>query len=120
MHTVVQTSAFDRAAAEAGMSDDEVYALVSYLALNPLAGDEIAGTGGCRKLRLAGRGKGKSGGYRIVTFYSGVEVPIFLLTAFSKGEKANLSKLECNALAELTKQLVASYQGRVVTVGGRR
>ena len=28
------------------------------------AGDEIPGTGGYRKFRVAGRGKGKSGGYR--------------------------------------------------------
>src|SRR6516162_9126260 len=53
------------------MTDDEIADLVSFLAENPMAGDEMTGTGGCRKLRLAGRGKGKSGGYRTITFYSG-------------------------------------------------
>ncbi len=43
-------------------------ALVSLLAANPVAGDEMPGTGGCRKLRVAGRGKGKSGGYRTIKF----------------------------------------------------
>ncbi|MCX7304421.1 MAG: hypothetical protein NTV73_08780 [Hyphomicrobiales bacterium] len=33
-------------------------------------GDIMPGTGGARKLRFAGRGKGKSGGYRIITFYA--------------------------------------------------
>lgn len=120
MHTVVETQAFSRAAAAAGMSETEIEALITYLAANPMAGDEVAGTGGCRKLRLAGRGKGKGGGYRVVTFYSGTEIPVFLLTAFSKGEKANLSKRERDALADLTKQLVASYRGKVVKVGERR
>jgi hypothetical protein len=120
MHTVVETHSFSRAASVAGMSEAEVDGLIIYLAANPTAGEEMAGTGGCRKLRLAGRGKGKSGGYRVVTFYSGIHIPVFLLTVFSKGEKANLSKSERGALAELTKQLAASYRGKVVAVGGRR
>src|SRR5579872_4190549 len=98
MHTVVETPAFTRAAAAAGMSAAEIQALTLYLAANPTAGDEIVGTGGCRKLRFAGRGKGKSGGFRVITFYSGATIPVFLLTAFSKGEKADLSGRERNAL----------------------
>jgi len=118
MHTVVETQAFSRAAAGAGMSEVEIENLTTYLASNPTAGDELKGTGGCRKIRVTARGKGKSGGYRVVTFYSGLDIPVFLLTAFSKGEKANLSKGERGALADLTKELVASYQKRVVAIGG--
>jgi hypothetical protein len=119
MHSVVETRAFQRAAAEAGMSDEEISALIDFLARNPSSGDEIAGTGGCRKLRVAGRGKGKSGGYRTITFYSGEDVPVFLITVFSKGERANLSKAERNALGGITKELVAEYQRRVIRVGDR-
>jgi hypothetical protein len=36
---------------------------------------------------VAGSGRGKSGGYRVITFYSGQDVPAFLLAAYSKGEK---------------------------------
>jgi len=71
MHAVCETQAFRRAVVRYGMTDDEVSALVEYLAANPTAGDVIPGTGGCRKLRWAGRGKGKSGGYRTITFYTG-------------------------------------------------
>ncbi|MCK0197833.1 type II toxin-antitoxin system RelE/ParE family toxin [Ancylobacter sp. 6x-1] len=101
------------------MTEDEVEDLVNFLANNPDAGDPIAGTGGCRKLRWAGRGKGKSGGYRTITFYSGTEIPAFLLAAFSKGEKVNLSKAERNALATMTKRLLEAYTDRVVDVGAR-
>ena len=35
----------------------------------------------------------------------------FLLSIFSKSEKANLSKKECNELAELTQILIENYGG---------
>jgi len=120
MHTVSETHAFRRQAADAGMTEAEVTGLVTFLAANPSAGDEMAGTGGCRKLRVAGRGKGKSGGYRTITFYSGPDMPVFLLAVFSKGEKANLSRAECNDLAKLTKDILAAYRGRVVKTRGQR
>jgi hypothetical protein len=74
------------------MSSDEIDNLINDLSSNPMAGDEIQGTGGCRKLRVAGRGKGKSGGYRTITFYSGQVMPVFLIAVFSKGEKSDLSR----------------------------
>ncbi len=36
-------------------------------------------------------------------------MPLFLLTAFGKNEKENLSKAERNELAGLTKMLVQNY-----------
>jgi len=112
MHAVALTHAFVRAAKQAGMTEDEIDSLVNYLAENPVAGVEIAGTGGCRKVRIARRGKGKSGGYRVVTFYTGQNLPLFLITVFSKGERTNLSKAECNSLRATTKAIVAEYQAR--------
>ena len=120
MHTVCEQHSFRRAAGNAGMSQDEIDALVLHLAANPTAGDDIAGTGGCRKFRVAGRGKGKSGGYRIITFYSGHDMPVFLLTVFSKGERGNLSQAERNKLALITKAIAALYETRVVKVSGQR
>ncbi len=112
MHAVALTHAFVRAAKQAGMSEGEIDSLVDHLAENPTVGVEIAGTGGCRKLRDAGRGKGKSGGFRVITFYTGESFPVFLLTVFSKGERANLSKAECNDLPAITKAIVAEYQAK--------
>jgi len=73
------------------MTDAERKIAVDTVAANPLGGDLIVGSGGCRKLRIAGRGFGKSGGYRIVTYYAGPEVPVFLLWSLSKGRAANLT-----------------------------
>jgi hypothetical protein len=43
MHTVPQTKAFENAADDAGMSEEEIEDLISYLAENPMAGDEMEG-----------------------------------------------------------------------------
>ena len=68
MQTVLLTPTFERQAKAAGLSEDDIAAIASSLARNPLAGDLIAGTGGARKVRFARSGSGKSGGYRTVHY----------------------------------------------------
>ncbi len=108
MQTVIETESYLRAAKDAKMADAEKVAAVELVAADPEAGDVMAGTGGVRKARLAGRGKGKSGGYRIVWYYGGGDIPVFLLTVFGKDEKANLTQGERNALRQLTATLKES------------
>lgn len=110
MQSVIETNGYLRDAKDAGMSDDEMTAAVDLVAADPEAGDVMQGTGGVRKARLAGRGKGKSGGYRIVHYYGGGDIPVFLLTVFGKGEKANLTQGERNALRQLTATLKESLK----------
>jgi hypothetical protein len=112
MHAVCLTRSYEIAAEQAGMTEDETADIVTFLAENPQAGDELSGTGGCRKVRIAGRGKGKSGGYRTITFYSGESMPVYLLTVFSKGEKSTLTAKESAALKIITKNIVAEHQKR--------
>jgi hypothetical protein len=115
MHTVVETRAFLSDAAALGMTEEERSEVVSFLAKHPDAGDVIAGTGGARKLRFAGRNKGKSGGYRVITFFTGASFPVFLLNAFAKNEKTNLTPRECAHLKELLGAITACYTTRPVT-----
>ena len=105
MQTVIETESYLRAARDAKMAEDEMKAAVDLIAGEPEAGDVMQGTGGVRKARLAGRGKGKSGGYRVVWYFGGNDIPVFLLTVFGKGEKANLTQGERNALRALTATL---------------
>ncbi len=70
MHAVVETPSFIADAKAAGLDDAERMAIVDLVASDPSAGVEIVGSGGARKLRVAGRGKGKSGGFRVITFYT--------------------------------------------------
>jgi hypothetical protein len=102
VQTVIETTAFLASAKSAGMSEEEREAVVAAVANDPTAGDIMQGTGGCRKLRHKKPGGGKSGGYQVVTWFGGGDIPVFLLTVFGKNERANLSKAERNELAKLT------------------
>ena len=64
-------------------------------------------------MRWATQTKGKRGGYRVITFFTGDKIPVFLLTVFSKGERSDLSKSEQNALRSMTKEIVKVYQSKV-------
>lgn len=105
LHAVIETRAYLAAADAAGMDEEERSAVVDLIAADPMAGDIMPGCGGARKLRFAKRGRGKSAGYRIITYYGGEDIPLFLLTVFGKGENANLTRAERNGLAGLTKRL---------------
>jgi hypothetical protein len=96
MQTVIETPFFLADAKAAGVTDDERRAIVEIIAADPEAGDVIPGTGGARKVRIGGKGKGKSGGYRVVTFYAAEDVPVFLLRLVSKGQRADISQAERN------------------------
>ena len=93
------------------LQEQERLSIINYLAAHPLAGDLIQGTGGIRKLRWSAHGKGKSGGVRVIYYYHNGSVPLFLLTVFGKGEKANLKKSERNELAKFTCFLLEHYGG---------
>ena len=109
LHTVVETPEFQRRA-RGRLPNVEREALIEHLAANPDAGEVMRGTGGARKLGWATQGKGKSGGARVITFYSGPPVPVFLLTVFGKGEKVNLTRAELNGLRKVLGELVKEYQ----------
>ena len=72
----------------------------------------IPGTGGVRKLRWAMPGRGKRGGARVIYYFHSEQLPVFLLAAYGKNEKANLTKAERNAMAKLIPILVEGYTGR--------
>ena len=110
MQTVVETPPYLADAEAAGVTEKERMQIVDLLASCPDSGDLMQRAGGARKLRFARRGGGKSGGYRIVTFFADETMPVFLLALFAKGDRANLSQAECNAIATLTKKLLAAYR----------
>jgi hypothetical protein len=110
MQTVPLRPTFERQAKAAGLGEDDIAAIASALAADPLAGDLIAGTGGARKVRFARSGSGKSGGYRTVHYFGGDDVPIFLLALIDKRERANLSKAERNELAAILPKIAAAYR----------
>jgi hypothetical protein len=110
MHAVCETHEFQRAAADAGMTSDEVTRLALVLSENPDAGDLIVGTGGARKLRFAPSGRGKRGGYRVVTYFCADDIPVFLMDVYAKGDKINLSAAERAALKKELETFAREYR----------
>jgi hypothetical protein len=109
--TVVETAEFLKQAARL-MSDSEREELVAFVGANPEAGEIMPETGGVRKIRWAREGMGKRGGARVIYYYLNKRLPVFLLTAYPKNRKANLSKAERNAMKRLVPILVAGYLRR--------
>lgn len=72
------------------MEDEEYAAFQWNLALHPEKGDLIPGSGGLRKVRWVGNGRGKRGGVRIIYYYKNRERQVWLLTIYSKNEAENI------------------------------
>jgi hypothetical protein len=113
LRTVVETPDFIRDAADAGLTAEERGRIVALVAAFPTAGVEIPGTGGARKIRFPGRGKGNSGGYRVIAFPAGSDVPVFLLNVFAKGDKIDLTQAERNELRKELAGLAEDYRNGV-------
>lgn len=95
----IEAPAFTRYVGEY-LSDGEYAELQAYLADYPDTGNVMPGTGGFRKMRWSDskRGKGKSGGLRIIYFFFEEDEQIWLLTLYDKGEMSDLTENQKQAL----------------------
>src|SRR6266436_3657256 len=73
------------------MDDDEYSRLQTFLADRPDSGKLIRNSGGMRKLRWAGSGRGKRGGLRIIYFWWGSKDRISMLMVYPKNEQDDLT-----------------------------
>ena len=88
MRTVAETDIFQRYAASV-WTDTERTGFIDWIAANPLAGEVISGSGGCRKVRWCRSGMGKRGGARII-YFNGNDGRIWLLIVYAKAKFDNL------------------------------
>jgi hypothetical protein len=109
--TIVETSAFLRRA-EKLPSVEEHEELLFYLAMHPLAGDEIPGTGGVRKVRFSARGKGKSGGVRVIYYFFDEVNPLYAIFLYGKQEQANLTPQQKREVADFAATIKAAAKLR--------
>jgi hypothetical protein len=90
----VSTHEFDKEWERMGLTDDDRHRLENEITENPKIGAVIRGTSGLRKMRFSFEGKGKSGSSRVLyvdfVFYGRV----YLITAYPKNEKENISDAE--------------------------
>lgn len=84
------------------MDDAEYSAFQIGLASRPDAGDVIPGSGGIRKIRWGGKGKGKRGGLRMIYYWRNNKNEIWLLTIYAKNEAENIP---VSILREIRKEI---------------
>jgi hypothetical protein len=99
MFTVVETSLFT-ADAKSIWTEDERGGFCAWLALNPLAGDVIPGSGGCRKVRWRRDRQGKRGGVRVIYFNQLESGVIHLLVIYAKAVRGNIPAHLLKAIKE--------------------
>jgi len=78
----------------------EYSALIISLEQAPNIGTPLGNN--CYKIRLAikSKGKGKSGGARVITFLQIIKKTVFLLSIYDKSEKENISDKELNTILQ--------------------
>ena len=88
MRTISETAIFQKYASTV-WTDIERTKFINWIAANPLAGDVVPGSNGCRKVRWHRSGMGIRGGARMV-YLNEVEGRIWLLIVYAKAKFDNL------------------------------
>lgn len=101
----VRLPEFEKCWENLDLLEDDVVHLEKFLCRHPQAGPVIAGTGGLRKLRWALPNRGKRGSIRVVYVDFMIFEKIYLISAYSKNEKDNLTQEERNSIRKLIQEL---------------
>lgn len=86
-------------------SDEDLRRLQNSLLTQPDAGDLIRGGAGLRKLRWSAQGRGKRGGARVIYYWHIPGESIYLIYAYAKNEREDLTPAQVRTLAELMKDI---------------
>jgi RelE toxin of RelEB toxin-antitoxin system len=92
MLTIIETPTFQKRS-RTFWNIGEYEEFIAYIAFHPEAGSVVPGTGGVRKLRWQGSGKGKRGGTRVIYFCSRRR-ELWLLTLYPKHQRETMSAKE--------------------------
>ena len=104
-YSVVVTSGFTKHAKSIAKKyssfQSDLHRLINSLEQNPVQGDPLGKD--CYKVRMAitSKGKGKSGGARIITCVKIVEKNAYLMTIYDKSDKETVSDKELDTLLKL-------------------
>ena len=88
---IIETSIFTKQIK--ALMDDECYRdFQNTLIGAPDIGKVIQGSGGIRKIRWSGSGRGKRGGSRLIYYWATSREQIYMLFGYSKNEYSDLTK----------------------------
>lgn len=85
--------------------DSESYRLLQLrLVADPEAGQLIPGTGGLRKIRWQGSGRGKRGGVRVIYYWVVPNAVVLMLLMYGKNEQDDLTAAQKKVLVALVRE----------------
>ena len=99
MLTVIETPTFAADSRDL-WAEEERGAFCAWSAANPEAGDVIAGSGGCRKVRWSRAGVGKRGDVRVIYFNRLANGQIWLLVIYAKAVRGSIPAHLLKAIRE--------------------
>lgn len=108
----IMTKSFDRSWKNLGLSDDDLRRLQEEIMQNPEAAVTMEGTGGLLKRRFALEGRGKRGSLRVCYVDFIIHEKVFLIPAFAKNQKENLTKQEKQEIKKAITALEEQLQAR--------
>ena len=94
---IIETPIFTKRVKEI-LSEEEYRLFQIKLIDDPEAGNIIKGSGGIRKIRWSGSGRGKRGGSRILYYWYNTQGVLLMLFIFKKNESDDLTKSQLNDL----------------------
>lgn len=106
---IVETMPYQRAVEKLWDVETQIE-FKTYIGLNPCSDDLIPGTGGIRKIRWQGSGRGKRGGVRVIYYVYDDSRPIYLLYAYPKNVQVDLSEDEKRAFRSIVEEMKAIFQ----------
>lgn len=101
----IELTPFVKAWETMNMDDSDLRRLESLILSNPEGGDIIQGSGGARKIRFQAQGKGRRGGARVIYVDFFRSERVYLITAYPKSEKSNLSPREIGIIKDIITDL---------------
>jgi len=94
---IIETQIFTQRVREI-LDDEEYRVLQNEFVLNPELGNIIHGSGGIRKMRWSGSGRGKRGGSRVIYYWFKEQDNLLMLLIYTKKEKDDLTKAQLRVL----------------------
>jgi len=101
---------FEKSWKSMNLTDSDLRKLQYDLISNPQSGVVIKGTGGLRKMRVAFENRGKKGSMRVIYVDFTDFCKIYLITAYPKNAKDNLSDDEKKKIKILIEELFESIR----------
>ena len=86
-------------------SDEDLRGLQNFLLASPDAGAVIPGGSGLRKLRWSAQGRGKRGGARVIYYRHVPGERIYLIYAYVKNVRTDLTREQIKVLSQLMKDI---------------